>query len=188
VSNTGGDFTPAPVGLHRAVCCDVVELGMIETKFGKKEKIEIAWQIDELMEDGNRFKVIKWYNKTLHPEGNLCKDLESWRGRAFTEQEVSGFDLEKLLGANCQLNVVHKTTDRGTFANVSAVLPAAKGEAKMEPLDYTRKCDRDDYQGPKTEPSEEPADPGSYKAKIEGALNRAHEGVDQSRLEDDIPF
>ena len=36
-------FTPAPEGLHQAVCCDVVDLGLKNTPWGDKHKIRIVW-------------------------------------------------------------------------------------------------------------------------------------------------
>jgi len=61
---------------------------------------------------------------------NLRRDLESWRGRAFTEAERKAFDVEKLIGVNCQLSLKHnvsKSTGR-PYAQVTVVLPAVKGE------------------------------------------------------------
>ena len=45
---------------------------------------------------GRRFDVARVYTLCLHERAALRKDLESWRGRKFTEQELDGFDLEKL--------------------------------------------------------------------------------------------
>jgi hypothetical protein len=137
-------FTPAPEGLHQAVCVDVVELGLVKTPWGEKEKVEIVWQLDaENDETGKRFEVRKWYGLSLHEKANLRKDLECWRGRKFTKDELTGFDLEKLIGANCQLQVIHNITDEGkTFANVQAIVPHNNKVPKIVPLDYTRRKDR----------------------------------------------
>jgi hypothetical protein len=56
-----------------------------------------------------------------------------WRSKAFTFEELAnGFDLRKLLGVNCTLQVIHHKGDDRTFANVSAVMPLMKG-AKKKP-------------------------------------------------------
>ena len=138
------DFVPAPAGLHQAVCVDRVDLGIKETRWGKKHKVRLRWQIEERMPDtGNRFSVFKDYTCSIHPDTNLRKDLESWRGRPFTNEAVNGFDLDSVVGANCQLQIVHnKSKDGPTYANVMTVIPIGKGMKKLEPEDYVREQDR----------------------------------------------
>lgn len=139
-------FIPAPAGLHRGVCVDVVDMGMQETQWGDKHKVRIVWQIEEPMENGNYFSVGQRYTASLHQKSKLRQDLESWRGKPFTGDELKGFDLEKLIGANCQLNVVHNTNDGRTFANVATIVPASRGSAPFHPDgSYTRVKDRADY-------------------------------------------
>jgi hypothetical protein len=137
-------FTPAPEGLHQAVCVDVVELGLVQTPWGEKEKVEIVWQLDFVNDElDRRFEVRKWYGLSLHEKANLRKDLECWRGRKFTADELKGFDLEKLIGANCQLQVIHNITDEGkVYANVQAIVPHNSKVPKLAPEDYIRKKDR----------------------------------------------
>src|ERR1700684_2934792 len=107
----GNDCKPAPAGTHAAVCCDVVDLGMLEVSFGGKtktqHKVNLVWQIEEDRDDGKPFTVRKRYTLSLHEKASLRKDLESWRGRAFTPAELEGFDLEVLIGIGCMLNVIH---------------------------------------------------------------------------------
>lgn len=140
------EYTPAPEGLHAAVCCDVVELGMQPTPWGEKEKVEIRWQIEEINADnGNKpFDVRKRFTLSLHEKANLRITLETWRARKFSDEELEGFDLEKLIGVNCQVQVMHNPRDDGgVFANVQAVVPAAKGATKLRVRDYVRQVDRD---------------------------------------------
>ena len=171
VRNNRTDFTPAPIGIHRSVCCDIVELGLVDTQWGKKRKVDIKWQIGEEMENGKPFLLTKRYGATLHPKSTLRIDLESWRGKALTEEQAEDFDLEVLLDKNCQINVMHNITDAGTFANVTAVVPASKGSPPLKVRDYTRVCARDDYVTPDIDdPREDPPEASVQQA------------------EDDIPF
>ncbi|MCL1855872.1 MAG: hypothetical protein FWF86_09075, partial [Clostridia bacterium] len=62
----------------------------------------------------------------------LRKMLQSWRGAAFTAEELQGFDLKKLLGAGCQLQLIHKTNERGVFAVVENIMALPKGTPKPE--------------------------------------------------------
>ena len=136
-------FEPCPEGLHHAVCVDVVDLGLQQTPFGDKLQVQLRFQVEELNSQGHRCEVRKTYTNSLSEKANLRKDLESWRGRKFTGDELKGFDLEKLLGANCQLNVVHNLADNGNlYANINGVVPAPKGAVRLVPQDYVRQKDR----------------------------------------------
>jgi hypothetical protein len=138
-TSSGTKINPAPPGAHRALCVDVVDLGMVKTTYpGKPErvvhKVTIVWQVADVdPETGTRFTVGKRYTLSLHEKSSLRKDLESWRGRQFSQEELRGFDLEKLLGAPCQLNIVHNVKPAATYANVSAIMPFGKGMEKLTP-------------------------------------------------------
>ena len=148
-------FMPCPEGLHQSVCVDVVDLGLQKGQFGEKHKVELRWQTDETLIDGRdgaidarRFELRKWYTLSLHEKASLRKDLECWRGRKFSEQELAGFDLEKLLGVNCQLQVIHNITDDGkTYDNVQAIVPHNAKMQKIAPVNYIRQKDRERVQG-----------------------------------------
>lgn len=145
-AGTGSTFTPAPTGVHQAVCCDVVDMGLLEVTFGgttkRKHMVRIAWQIEELTADGKPFLVQKRYTASLHEKAALRKDLESWRGRPFTEDELRAFDLERLIGVNALVNVMQVEKNGSTYANVQAVMPVKKGMPALKPRDYVRVCDR----------------------------------------------
>lgn len=138
------EWTPAPEGLAQAVCVDVVDMGVVETQFGPKHKVRIVFQLDILSpDDGKRHQVSKMYSLSLAERANLRKDLETWRGKKFTADELHGFDLEKLIGANAQLQIIHNISDEGrTWANIQAIIPLGKGERRIHPLDYVRVKDR----------------------------------------------
>lgn len=148
----GGEFTPAPEGVHQAVCVDVVDLGVIETTYAgstkQQHKIRVMWEINEQMSDGRPFIIGRRYTLSLGEKASLRKDLQSWRGRPFTQAELMGFDVETVLGANCMVNVIHDTKDGKTWANVSAIMPLAKGMTKLQPSkDYVRMKDRQTQNG-----------------------------------------
>ena len=148
VQRTESDFKPAPEGLHQGVCIDVIDLGMKDGKWGPKHTCRLWWQL-ELRDDETekRFRVKKDYNVSLHEKANLCKDLVAWRGRKFTDEEAAGFDVESVIGANCQLQVAHNLGDNGTvWANVMTVVPLGKNMTKLRPEEYVRDKDRTDTQ------------------------------------------
>lgn len=145
--SSGTDFIPAPAGTHSAVCVDVVDLGVLKVSFGGKDKmqhkIKLVWQIGEDMQNGKPFQVSKRYTLSLHEKAALRKDLEAWRGRAFNESELEGFDIEQLIGVPCMLGVIHAPgRDGGTFANVASLMKLMKGVVSLVPHDYIRVCER----------------------------------------------
>jgi hypothetical protein len=147
----GKDFTPAPEGLHSAVCVDVIDLGLQPNTFNPEKpqhKIRIVWQIEET-DPGNhdkRFLVSQMYTLSLHEKASLRKDLEGWRARKFSAEESKGFDVEKLLGVPCQVQIIQNVSEKNgkTYANVQAIVPLGKGMEKLVPLDYVRVIDRKD--------------------------------------------
>lgn len=143
-------FSPAPEGLHQAVCVDVVDLGMQETPWGPKHKVELRWQLDQVdpvsaqKGTARRYMVTNRYTLSLSEKATLRHHLEAWRGKRFTHEELEGFDLEVLVGINCQLQVVHNVKSEGrVWAAVQAIVPLGKGMAKLEPENYVRAKDRD---------------------------------------------
>ena len=142
--DAGKTFTPAPEGTFSAVCVDVVDLGLVETPYGAKDKITVVWEIDEDHPDfDGRYTVNKRYTLSLNEKATLCKDLEAWRGKRFTDDEKKGFDVEKLIGAPCMVSVQHNRTGDKTYANVVAITPLPKGLPRLSPSgDYTRVKDK----------------------------------------------
>ena len=143
-AQSGEDFAPAPAGMHRAICCDVVDLGKVDTTWGPKHKVLVAWQTEALIpESGKPYYVAQRYTLSLDERSNLRRDLETWRTKPFTLTEAAGFDLETLIGHECGLVIVHKEgSEQGRiFANVQAVLPKLPG-AKLAVRDYVRRIHR----------------------------------------------
>jgi hypothetical protein len=137
LTSAGGsaDFAPHPQGVFAARCVRIVDLGtqtsdyMGETK--KAKKVILAFETSETMTggdfDGKPFLVTQRYTASLHEKAALRKDLKSWRGRDFNEEELAAFHLKNVLNAPCLLNIVH--TDRGgkVYANIASITPLPKG-------------------------------------------------------------
>ena len=156
------DFIPNPMGVWQAVCVDMIDKGMVDTAWGRKHKVQLRWQTtaeytekdEKTNQDiAHRYLVIKPYTYSLDEKANLRKDLEAWRGKKFQPEDFKdidpktgkkGFDLERLIGANCQLGIVHVESADGSrvYANISAILPLSKDQKKMVALDYVRVKDR----------------------------------------------
>ena len=147
--NNGGNFEMIPEGTHQAVCFAVHDIGLQSNNFGTTQhKVVISWEIKETIKaegeyKGKRYVISNRYTLSLNEKSTLRKHLESWRGKKFTAEELDkGFDIEKVIGVNCMISVVHTESKNGkTYANVSAVMSLAKGMEKMTPENSTEPPD-----------------------------------------------
>ena len=143
-AKSGADIEPVPEGLHLAVCVGLYDVGTIHSEmFGRdSRKCILQFEFPELppLESGPRI-MSRQFTMSLNAKAKLRAFLETWRGRKFTEQELAGFDLEKLLGAPCQLQVMHTVKEDGrTSANITTAIPAPKGirpVASIKPYLFT---------------------------------------------------
>lgn len=136
VSKPASDFEQVPEGTFVARCYGIVFLGTQEINYKGEtkyqEKVVIQWELldDEgKTKDGKPFTISKTYTRTLDERGNLYSDLNAWRGKRFTAEELEGFDMTAVLGAYAMLQVLHSENPNTnkTYANVTALMPF-KGE------------------------------------------------------------
>ena len=130
---SGQQVTP---GTHLAVCYRVVDLGtQPDSGFGQKEKVVLFWELphERMVFDGveKPMGISKFYTKSLSKKASLRKDLESWRGRPFTSEELAGFDLAAILGKGCQLQVVDNGEGK---SQIAAVVGVPKGTTVPPPV------------------------------------------------------
>jgi hypothetical protein len=132
----GDGIAPVDAGTWTAVCVGYADLGTQRSDFGgevrEARKVMLFWDIPELrMEYEGKDKprrISARYTLSLGKKASLRAVLEAWRGRAFTEQELDGFDLANLIGKGCLLLVTHEAKqDGGVFAKVKGVMALPKG-------------------------------------------------------------
>ena len=142
---TKSNYVPTPAGVHHAVCYAAIDIGT-QPAFGRfpaRRKVMLIWELPE-----ERIEVTvngaptmlprsisKEYTLSTGAKSNLRKDLASWRGRDFTPEEIEEFEVGKVVGANCQVCVVHKPSADGSriYANVQSIMPLPKGVQKLTP-------------------------------------------------------
>lgn len=148
VSDTGGggDFTPVPEGTHFAVCDMVVDLGKQRTTYMGdttiKHQVYVRWQIpaeriewtdSENVRHEGPMVIGKVYTASLGEKANLRKDLQAWRGKAFTEDELKKFELSAVIGAPATISVTHKPKESGgVYSNVTSIGGLPKGMPRPE--------------------------------------------------------
>jgi hypothetical protein len=213
ISDTGGgDYTPAPEGTHFGVCDMVVDLGHQRTTYlgaeTIKKQVYIRWQVPaERIEwtDGTGAKhegpmvIGKTYTASLSEKANLRKDLQSWRGRIFSEDELKGFDISNLLAKPATITVTHKESNGKTYANIASVggipkgmtAPPVEGATLLFDTDapdnitMLPKWLREKVEGRVPPPGE--ADPPEQRGGVPAGQEGHIPGFD-SDLDDDVPF
>lgn len=139
VADKGGGGNPPPAGVHLGVCSRVWDLGEQEGFQGKlQHKVVIVWELDSRIQEGEyagkRHLHMQTYTASLNEKARLRQDLEAWRGKAFTPEQLQGFDLELLIGVMCQMNLVEYTKQNGgTGVKMASIMPPPAGAARMEP-------------------------------------------------------
>lgn len=131
---SGPSAPPIPAGTYLAICCMMVDLGLqYNEKFGNTSpKVLIGWEVpSETIEIDGEEKprlVSKQYTASLSAKATLRKDLESWRGKAFTPEELKAFDMKSIVGTSCMLSIIHQESTTGkTYAKISGVMAVPKG-------------------------------------------------------------
>lgn len=152
------DFVQVEPGTYVARCYSMIEIGTIETEFqGEKKKahqVNITWELPTELavfkeENGPEpFVVSKTYRLSMHEKATLRKDLESWRGKGYTEAEAQRFDITKLLGQPCILSIIHepsKTDPNKNYVRISSISKLMKGQECPPQINKTRLLSFEDW-------------------------------------------
>lgn len=139
IVNAKSNVDPAPAGNHVARCFSIVDLGTQKREFNGEVKhtrqVKVTWELPtekKSFKDGDPerpYVVSRDYTPSLNPKSRLKQDLESWRGKPFTAEELEGFDLANILDKTCLLNVIHN--ERG-YAEIASISPIVKGVSVPE--------------------------------------------------------
>lgn len=138
----GGDYKSLSSGSHIAVCNMVVDLG-IQPGSGMypdpKRQVLIRFEAPneriEYEKDGKKSEgpivISKTFTASMHEKANLRKQLESWRGKKFTDEEAENFDVSSILGATCMLSVVETEKGDKVYSNITSIGALPKGFPKQ---------------------------------------------------------
>ena len=137
---SGGSFEPRkPIeaGAYAAVCDMVVDLGVQPSpggQFAPKRTVVLRFQIPEIRveitREGETVELPAVISRTvglsLNEKSTLYALLTSWRGKAFTPEELKKFDLGKIAGKPAFINVTHSVKGDRTYANLTSIMPLPK--------------------------------------------------------------
>lgn len=209
-------FNPVPPGMHLARCYRVVDLGTQRSEYlgtiKHLPKVMLQFEVHGEDEGGNAIvttkgepmTISKNFTLSLGEKATLRKDLQTWRGREFTAEELRGFELKNILGAWAMISVIKSTGNNGKeYTNISAIMQVPPQVKKSGlPQGHNKiglfSIDEPDMEmfeifsdGLKKKIQESPEWHGRKYAKNEsapGAGRHAAKGSGVDDMEDDIPF
>jgi len=136
--DSGGEssFTPVPPGMHLARCYRIVDLGTQKSEWQGEvkhlHKVMLQFEVhgeDEngrplVTNKGEPMTISKNYTLSLGEKAALRKDLQTWRGKDFTPDELRGFELKNILGHWAMLSVAKSAGSNGKeYTNIMTVNP-----------------------------------------------------------------
>ena len=145
-------------------------------------------------EKGEPMSISKTYTLSLGDKATMNRDLSTWRGKAFTDEEKKGFSLKNLLGVWAMLSVVKSTGANGKeYTNIEAINPVPKAMKANLPEGHNKTAlysimehDEELYQSLSDWIKNKIADSPEYQSKMN--KKAAPKGASFEDMEDDIPF
>ena len=132
----GGSFTPVAPGMHLARCYRIVDMGTQKTDFQGQvkhlQKVMLQFEVHGEDEDGKPLvtakgepmSISKNFTLSLAEKATLRLDLQAWRGRPFTADELRGFELKNVLGVWAMITAARALGKNGKeFTNIVSINP-----------------------------------------------------------------
>lgn len=149
-SDNGGQVIPKlENGVYTAVSSAIIDLGLQESKqYGKTQrKFMLVWTIlgeeIEVNEEKQPRVISKEYSFSLNEKSTLRKDLQAWRGKTFTEEELRAFNILTILNKPCQLQIILEEKGEKRYNNIAGIMSLPKG-TEIQKLEDTYYFDMED--------------------------------------------
>jgi hypothetical protein len=194
------NFKSVAPGNYLGICYQLIDLG---TQTGEykgqktvKKQMIVSWELsNEKMENGDPYVQSNFYTRSLGEKANLRQDLESWRGRPFTQEELNSFDLETLVGVPCMLNIVDNK-GKSKIAAITRIpkemqnnLPTLHNPKKIFDIKESPKEDFDALSsGIQNIIAKSPEFKEVYEEVGETLVPSQKEGKEVECIDDEIPF
>ena len=125
---------PLEAGTYPARCIQLIDIGIQFNPLANKNQrqVMLVWELPtETIEIDGEEKprtISDTYTLSLNEKAKLYNILVSWRGKAFTDEELKGFDLQNILDKPCLLSLILKESKNGNMYNrVKSVSKLMKG-------------------------------------------------------------
>lgn len=149
-SDNGGQTIPKlEGGVYTAISSAIIDLGLqTSEKFQKTQrKFMMIWNIkgEEVEVNGEKLPrtMSKEYSFSLNEKSTLRKDLQAWRGKVFTDEELQGFNLLNIINKPCQLQIILEEKNGKQYNNIASIMALPKGTT-IEELQNTYHFDIED--------------------------------------------
>jgi len=208
IKESESTFKPVPAGAHAARCYAMVCIGTQRSanpQFMPQLQVILCFEIPsekvEYQGEMRPMVVNQFLNAFLgrpNKPSNTRKFIESWRGKAFTDAEMKGFDLSKVVGSPCLLNIIHEDKNGKTREKIASISPLPKGmtieKQFHKPVVYEIEHGRNEtfnalpeWLRKKIEACEEWNEPQRATSEDE-ASNASADAAATEKKDDDIPF
>ncbi len=157
-TNTAPKREVISAGNYAARCYQMIHIGTVkEIILGEEKilnKVRIGWELPTELKVFNEDKgeqplvLSEEFTLSMHEKSKLRKFLASWRGKDFSEDEAKCFDVTKLVGAACMLNIIHKPSKKDPstiYAVIGSVSPVPKGLTVSPQINPTFILDYDNF-------------------------------------------
>lgn len=140
--NQGSSIPKLEGGVYTVVSSAIVDLGLQKSeKFQKvQRKFMMIWTVlgefVEVNDEKLPRQLSKEYSFSLNEKSTLRKDLQAWRGKAFTDEELKGFNILNVLNVPCQLQILLEEKNGKQYNNIASIMALPKG-TNVENLDST---------------------------------------------------
>jgi hypothetical protein len=132
----GGSFTPVAPGDAPCTVLPHCGLGTQKSEYQGQikhlQKVMIQFEVHGEDDNGNPLvtakgepmSISKNFTLSLAEKATLRKDLQAWRGRDFTADELRGFELKNVLGAWAMITAAKSVGNNGKeYTNVISINP-----------------------------------------------------------------
>lgn len=149
---------PIAAGNYPARCYQMIQIGtiteVINGEVKQLNKVRIGWELPTELkvfkeENGEQPLVIsEEYTLSMHEKSSLRKMLASWRGKDFSQEEAESFDITKLLGKECMINIIHKPSKKDAtkiYEKIGSVSGIPKGMAVPAQINPTKVLSYDNF-------------------------------------------
>lgn len=140
--NQGSSISKLEGGVYTAISSAIVDLGLQKSeKFQKvQRKFMMIWTVlgeyVEVNDEKLPRQLSKEYSFSLNEKSTLRKDLQAWRGKAFTDEELKGFNILNVLNVPCQLQILLEEKNGKQYNNIASIMALPKG-TNVENLEST---------------------------------------------------
>lgn len=148
-----------PKGNHVARIYSIIHIGTILSDFKNEDgsdklvnTVSIGWELPNEKRTFNEEKgpqpmvISQDYTLSMNEKANMRKLVQGIIGTDLDEEEAGAFDVSKLMGMECMLQINHKTSKKGSqYAVVASGATIPKGMKVPKAINEPRVLDYDNW-------------------------------------------